>query len=88
MIFSSDINQYIIIIITTMMKKERWRMIGVYPRSWMSVSDSDWLLLTVSSLFKNATLFSMVNMPLTSRYAHSVITRDCCTRKHTHTHTT
>ena len=44
----------------------------------VSVSVSDWLLAMASSFVEQVTLFSVVNMPLTSRYAHSVITRDCC----------
>ncbi len=51
---------------------------ALYLRSWMMVSASDWLLMMVSSLTEQLTLFSVVNIPLTSRYAHSAITRDCC----------
>lgn len=44
----------------------------------MMVSASDWLLVMTSSFTKQLTLFSVVNIPLTSLYAHSAITRDCC----------
>lgn len=46
----------------------------------MMVSASDRLLALVSSLMEQLTLFSVVNIPLTSRYAHSAITRDCLMR--------
>ena len=47
--------------------------------SWKTVSDSDRLRHTTSSRTGQLTvLFSVVNIPLTSRYAHSEITRDCC----------
>lgn len=44
----------------------------------MMVSASDWLLMMMSSFTEQLTLFSVVNIPLTSLYAHSAITRDCC----------
>lgn len=42
------------------------------------VSASDWLLRLMSSVMAQLTLFSVVNIPLTSLYAHRAITRDCC----------
>lgn len=48
-----------------------------YLRSWMMVSASDWLLMLMSSVMEQLTLFSVVNIPLTSLYAHRAITRDC-----------
>lgn len=50
----------------------------LYLRSWMMVSASDWLLRLKSSAMAQLTLFSVVNIPLTSLYAHTAITRDCC----------
>lgn len=47
-------------------------------RSWMMVSASEWLLMIASSLAEQLTLFSMVNIPLMSLYAHSAMMRDCC----------
>lgn len=44
----------------------------------MTVSVSDWLLMPKSSVMAQLTLFSVVNIPLTSLYAHRAITRDCC----------
>lgn len=44
----------------------------------MMVSASDWLLRLKSSAMAQLTLFSVVNIPLTSLYAHTAITRDCC----------
>lgn len=44
----------------------------------MMVSASDWLLMLKSSVMAQLTLFSVVNIPLTSLYAHRAITRDCC----------
>lgn len=43
----------------------------------MMVSASDWLLMLMSSMMEQLTLFSVVNIPLTSLYAHRAITRDC-----------
>lgn len=44
----------------------------------MMVSASEWLLMLKSSVMAQLTLFSVVNIPLTSLYAHRAITRDCC----------
>lgn len=78
---------------STMLLLEHWRtpsgttikswfvfcvVVRRYLRSWMMVSVSDCLLKLKSSVMAQLTLFSVVNIPLTSLYAHRAITRDCC----------
>lgn len=71
-------------VISIDIKGIKWLAVIVYVevmphlRSWMMVSASEWLLMITSSFTEQLTLFSVVNIPLTSLYAHSAIMRDCC----------